>query len=61
MLFYEKLDPEEEYERSKSFKLTSHNQTELTNLSTENDMYHSNNFENIYGTDTIEKQVQIEK
>jgi hypothetical protein len=55
VLFYEKLDPEEEYERSKSFKLTSHNQTELTKLSTESDMYHSNNFENIYGPETIEK------
>ena len=61
MLFYEKLDPEEEYERSKSFKLTSHYQTELTKLSTESDMYHSNNFENIYGPETIEKQIQIEK
>jgi hypothetical protein len=53
VLFYEKLDAEDRYEKSKSFELTSQNKTYLTSLSTESDINHSNNFEDIYGSDYI--------
>ena len=59
VLFYEKLDSEEDVPESKSFKVMSSEIDLLIRKANEADLLSSNNLEEIYGKDMIETQKKI--
>jgi len=61
VLFYEKLDPEEELPENKWFKLTPSEIEVLIRKANEADLLNSSNLEDIYGKDMIENQKKIDE
>ena len=60
VLFFERLDADEDYEQSKDFNLSSLQLDQLLKKAKKHDILNSGNIEDIYGPETIEKQKAIE-
>jgi hypothetical protein len=61
ILFYEKLDPEEDYDKSLNFNLIAYELDRLLQLGKRCDVLYSNNFEDLYSPEMRNQQLQIEK
>jgi hypothetical protein len=61
VLFYEKLDPNEEYEKSKGFNLNDKDISDLHRWAEKMNLQHSANVEDMFSQDEIARQIQIER
>ena len=61
VLFYEKLDPDEEYDVSRDFRLYTSQLENMIKIAREADRLNSSSIEELYSHRTIEEQKQIEQ
>ena len=61
ILFFEKLDPDEDYSPSRDFSLLSYTLDKLLQLGKKCDVLYSTNFEDMYSSEMKAKQLLIER